>query len=311
MELDFSQVGTAQDPGERDMPAVSNTQFMPETELLPVVQTLSLEAVKPKFQEALERIRKIITEAGVIAVTDDDSLKYAVALVGEGKKMTKVIEKIRDKVIEEPKGFLNSVRSFSKGITDDLERAIKEADGKATQYRSMEEMRRLKAEQAAREAARKLQEELDRQAEEANRKLREEAARKAEEELRAKQAIEAAERAKKAKEEEGARIEREKREAEEIEAARKRAEEESRRHEIEAPKVTVPDIPAGKRNVRTDTGTTAYEVKTFKVRIINAALVPRWACEPSMKLLNDAVKKGVREIEGCEVFEDVQTRYRT
>jgi len=302
MELDFSQVGTEQE---------QETGFRPETELLPAVQTFSLEAVKPQFADARQRIKKIIEEAGTITVNNDDSLKYAVALVGEGKKMTKAIEKVRDKIIDEPKKFVSSVRTFVTGIVEDLDRAIKEADGKATQYRSMIEMQRLKAEQAAREAARKLQEELDRQAEEANRKLREEAARKAEEELRAKQAIEAAERAKKAKEEEGARIEREKREAEEIEAARKRAEEESRRHEIEAPKVTVPDIPAGKRNVRTDTGTTAYEVKTFKVRIINAALVPRWACEPSMKLLNDAVKKGVREIEGCEVFEDVQTRYRT
>lgn len=310
MELDFSQVGTAQDHGENDVPAVTNN-YPQEAELLPAVQTLSLEVVKPQFADARKRIAKIIEESGTIAVKDNDSLKYAVALVGEGKKMAKAIEKMRDEIIKEPKEFVASVRTFVKGIVEDLDTAIKAADGKATQYRSMIEMQRLKAEQAAREAARKVQEELDRQAEEANRKLREEAARKAEEELRAKQAIEAQGRAKKAKEDEAARIEREKKEAEEIAAARKKAEEEAKQHEIEAPKVAVPDIPAGKKNVRTETGTTAYEVKTWKGEITDAALVPREYCEPSSKLVNDAIKKGVREIPGVRIYEETQTRYRT
>lgn len=311
MELDFSKVGTSQDPGTGDMPATSNSGFRPEAELLPAVKVYSLEAVKPKFAEARERINKIIEESGIIAVNDDDSLKYAVALIGEARKMVKIINLIRDEAIGEQEEYVKSVKAFAKQIVDSLGTASTALDGKATQYRDFVELERRKQEQAAREAARKAQEELDRQAEEANRKAREEAARRAEDETRARLAKDAEERAKKAKEDEAARIEREKREADEIEKARKAAEEEAAKNAIKAPEVMVPNMPEEKKTIRTETGTTAYVAKKWKGEITDPSAVPREYCIPSMPLVNDAIKKGVRDIPGVRIWEDKTTKYRT
>lgn len=50
--------------------------------------------------------------------------------------------------------------------------------------------------------------------------------------------------------------------------------------------------------------------KVWKVEIIDEALVPREFCDPVMTLLRDAVKRGVREIPGCRVFEEVRLAIR-
>jgi hypothetical protein len=39
--------------------------------------------------------------------------------------------------------------------------------------------------------------------------------------------------------------------------------------------------------------------------------VPREYCEPSKRLLDDAVKMGIREIAGCKIEEVSETRFRT
>lgn len=80
---------------------------------------------------------------------------------------------------------------------------------------------------------------------------------------------------------------------------------------VEAPTVPAPVIPKQETVVRTETGTSSYQVKSWKCRIVDASLVPRQYCEPSTKLLNDAVKLGVREIPGCVIEEISDTRFRT
>lgn len=80
---------------------------------------------------------------------------------------------------------------------------------------------------------------------------------------------------------------------------------------VEAPTVPAPVIPKQETVVRTETGTSSYQVKSWKCRIVDASIVPRQYCEPSTKLLNDAIKLGVREIPGCVIEEISDTRFRT
>lgn len=257
---------------------------------------LSLEAVKPSFLQYIGEVDKMVAQANEIIIKDDDSLKFAVALGGQAKKIVKLIEAKEEEVTREAKDFTKSVSSFVKMFTEKLVANTKKTNtgsveivlkAKITDYQTKQEMARREAEAKAKAAAEELQKKLNAEAEEKNRIAREEAIRKAEEEARAKAASEA-----------------------EIEAARKKAEEEAKKKEIEAPTVTAPVIPVNENVVRTETGSSAHQSKRWVCEITDASLVPREFCEPVMKLLNDAVKMGIREIPGCIIKEVSDTRFR-
>ena len=84
---------------------------------------------------------------------------------------------------------------------------------------------------------------------------------------------------------------------------------------IEAPRVAPIKAPKPVTIVRGDSGASVYTRKGWKCEIVDPDKVPfalkgkdgkeRFRlCIPSMKLLNQAVKMGVREIPGCRIFED-------
>ncbi len=276
--------------------AVFVVEKKPEV-LPPVAPSLSVEVVKPQFLQIVANIEKMVADAKAIEVKDEDSCKFAVALGGAAKKAAKALEAKEKEVTAEASDFVKSCRALrdmfldrlvantKKTNTDSIEIVLK---AKITAYQSRIELERRKQEEAARKSAAELQAKLDADAEEANRKAREEAIRIAEEAARKKKASD-----------------------DEIAAARKAAEEEAKKHEITAPTVTAPVIPVTNNVTRTETGTSAHQAKSWKCRIATPALVPREFCEPSMKLLNDAVKMGVREIAGCVIEEVSDTRFRT
>jgi hypothetical protein len=86
---------------------------------------------------------------------------------------------------------------------------------------------------------------------------------------------------------------------------------EAKAAQVEAPPPPVP-IPIKAETVtRSDTGASAHVRKVWKAEILKAREVPREFCEPSMKLINEAVKGGIREIKGVRIWEDLQTILRT
>jgi len=95
------------------------------------------------------------------------------------------------------------------------------------------------------------------------------------------------------------------------EELQKKLEEEAKAAGVEAPQVTPMPLPKKEPVTRTDTGASAHTRKTWKAEIIDPGLVPREYCEPSMKLINHAVKMGVREIPGVKIWQDVQAVVRT
>jgi hypothetical protein len=76
-------------------------------------------------------------------------------------------------------------------------------------------------------------------------------------------------------------------------------------------KVHLPDmkLPDKKEPVRTETGT-ASTIMVWKGEIIDPDKVPRKYCEPSQRLIDQAVKGGIRKIAGVKIFEQAQTRVR-
>lgn len=259
------------------------------TEILPVIATtLSLMSVKPQFAQYVAATEKMALDAAAININNEDGLKFAVALGGEAKKIVKAIESRKKDVTADASEYVKSVNGFCKIFTDKLSLVETTLKQKITAYQTKVELDRRKQEEAARKAAAELQAKLDAEAAEANRKAKEEAARKAEEEARAKNASEA-----------------------EIAAAKKAAEDEAAKHEITAPQLPDMVIPKQETVTRTETGTSSYQVKTWKCYVQSPDLVPREYCVPDGRLLNQAVKQGIREIPGCSIVEENSTRFRT
>jgi len=259
------------------------------TEILPAIASaLSLMSVKPQFAQYVAATEKMALDAAAININNEDGLKFAVALGGEAKKIVKAIESRKKDVTADASAYVKSVNGFCKIFTDKLGLIETTLKQKITAYQIKVELERRKQEEAARKAAAELQAKLDAEAAEANRKAKEEAARKAEEEARAKKASEA-----------------------EIAAAKKAAEDEAAKHEIAAPQLPDMVIPKQETVTRTETGTSSYQVKTWKCYVQSPDLVPREYCVPDGRLLNQAVKQGIREIPGCSIVEENSTRFRT
>jgi len=75
-------------------------------------------------------------------------------------------------------------------------------------------------------------------------------------------------------------------------------------------KVEAPVIPKQETVTRSETGS-AYGRKVWTFKIIDVQSVPREYLVVSDSLLRDAVRAGVRNIPGVEIFEEVRTSFRT
>jgi len=79
---------------------------------------------------------------------------------------------------------------------------------------------------------------------------------------------------------------------------------------IEAPLVAPAALPKTNSNIKTDTGGTVYQTSRWICRVEDPGKVPHQYCIPSLPLLNEAVKNGVREIPGCKIEQVTETRMR-
>lgn len=261
----------------------------PAEVLPPAGPVFSLEKVKPRFRDVEALIAEHADISRSLTVTNEESLKLAVAIVGATKKAIRSLDEQKKGLAEykEAKGFVDRVNNFVGDLKDRLTMIVNNLDPRVTQYNAQIELERRQREEAQRRAAEELQRKIDAEVAEANRKAAEEAARKAEEEAKARKASEA-----------------------EIEAARKKAEEEAAKNAIEAPKVQEPIAPKQETTIRTETGTSAHSRKPWKHRIIDGKKVPREYCSPSDALIREAIKQGVREIPGVEIFQETKNVYR-
>lgn len=218
------------------------------TEVLPPGPVLSLVAVKPQFKQYVEKIESMVADAQAIEITDEERLKFAVALGGEAKKITKAIDAKKKEVTADASDFVKAVNGFCKLFTDKLSGIEDGLKKKITAYRATVELERRKQEELAKKAAEDLQKKINAEAKKAG---------------------------------------------------------------VEAPTVPAPVIPKQETITRTETGTSSYQVKEWKCYVDSPDQVPREYCVPDGRLLNQAVKQGIREIAGCRIVEEISTRFRT
>ena len=135
---------------------------------------MTLAAVRGQFSECLIRVQGMLRDAESLDVTDDDRLKFAVALGGEASKIAKRIDAKRKEVTAEATDFVKAVNGFCKATRTGPARSMITKKIGAYQY-----SRNWAPEGRGSRKAIGLQDKLRREAEEANRR-QEEAARKAE-----------------------------------------------------------------------------------------------------------------------------------
>lgn len=91
----------------------------------------------------------------------------------------------------------------------------------------------------------------------------------------------------------------------------KKQQAEAKAAHVEPPPPPAP-IPIKAETVtRSDTGASAHVRKVWKADVVDESQVPREFCSPDMKLINQAVKGGVREIAGVRIWEENTTILRT
>ena len=303
-----------------------------------VIINKEIEVAKTEFGAYVEETQRLCSDALEITVTNDESAQYAITLGGAAKAIVKDVEARRKKTIANATAFIDEINSLCKTITEPLKQAEAATKKKAGDYQIAVEAERLRQADLLRKAAKELQDKLDCEAKEAREKAAKEGREKAEEEIRLRREKEVAEESIRLKAEtnrrqmiafenetpeeelaaEAKRLAAEKAIADEanataleaeIAAACKAAEETANAAALKAPIVLAPVI-APAQPVRTASGITSYQVKSWKFEIVNAAIVPPDFQSPDEKKIKDSIDTGVRDIPGVNIYEHTETRFR-
>lgn len=127
-----------------------------------------LDLAKARFGEYLERVDLMVTEAQTLTVDSTESQEAAVLLGTSSKKLSKQIDDLRKRIVEDPNDFVKSVNGFAKVFIDKLTAIETTLKKKITDYRLLQEQKRREQEQAAIRAQLELQKKLDAEAKEKN-----------------------------------------------------------------------------------------------------------------------------------------------
>lgn len=129
-----------------------------------VVSGLSVEDVKPRFADFLDKAVLFQRSAEALEVHDDETREQAANLAGGAKKLVKAIETRRKEVIAPAQEFVKGVNGLVGKITLLLEQAAALVGQKEMAFLNLLEMKRREVERLAQEAVARLQKQVDREA---------------------------------------------------------------------------------------------------------------------------------------------------
>lgn len=239
---------------------------------------LDLSVIKPNFAQYEVEIKSWEEEITALEVKDETSRVRATELGGSAHGLLKDLEEKKLETTKKAREFTSKVNGFVAQFTDRLKSVKEGAETKLSNYRHFLDIEQQKQRAAAEKAAREFQTKLDAEAAEANRKAQEEARLKAEAEAKEKGADPA------------------KVVVPEV-------------PKIVAPQVQSPVFGEANNTVRTESGS-SFSKEPWVCEVIDEKLVPIQYWVVSQKLLNGAVKEGVREILGCKIHQKFKTSFR-
>jgi hypothetical protein len=140
---------------------------------------LILTAIRKDFEAYQADLDALVEKAGALQVTSEDSDQIAVQFGSEAQGLKKKIEKRCDYIVDEPNGFVTTVRNLKNGFTKSLALMMSDLAAKRDRFILAEKRRKEALRLQAEREARELQDRLNREARE---KAEAEARRLAEEE---------------------------------------------------------------------------------------------------------------------------------
>ena len=149
-------------PGEKVVPAnmgPGRVEFMDID--LPEKTKGAVDLVRHKMIEGDQRIQLMKKEADALAVKDDETFVRASEMIGQTKNLKKFLEDAVNEIIKPLYQEYKKGRNILTERTGKLDAIIKAIQGKADAHAYKLEMQRREEERKAREAAAKLQAELD------------------------------------------------------------------------------------------------------------------------------------------------------
>lgn len=231
-----------------------------------------------------EKVEELVVKSHSLRITNPTTNKTAVEMGGQLATLRGTIEDKRKAIIAPYDEIVRGINKMVKDFRDPIDKATGNLKLKIGAYsrEQAEIARRIAAKKAAEEAeARRIQMEKDRaEALEKQRLADEEAARK----------------------------------QKELDAIAKREGVESVKvvaEQIEIPEeveVVVAEVKIGP--TRTDAGT-ASTIPVWDYKVVNVDEIPRDYLEVNHRAIKEAIKAGMRQIPGVEIFEDTQVRFRT
>lgn len=284
---------------------------------------MELETKLKKFNVIEAKGREIKTRADVVIIKKPEDLQPANWIFKECQTIEKETEETRKWLVSPLNAEVKKINNFAKEILMPIEEAKVSVKSKILAYN--EEQERIRAEEAEKERKRleaiRLKEEAERKAkEEAERKIREaeearlEVIRKKQEEEMEKIKEEQNENKRKELEIERKRLEEQaKIEADKMEIQRKKREmeAESKRIEKEKEEMQRQKVLEEERKKK-ERKEEIYKIKGVRSRItykiIDEDKIPRQYCSADSKKINTAIKKGIIEIDGIEIYEEKSLR---
>jgi hypothetical protein len=285
MDLDFNvALNPAQEAEVIESPQAAPKE-LPLTPPPPPPVKLEIRPVALTLAPYLDVCRSFLEVAQALEVTDEASYKTATSHAASNKKLIKNLETARKSFGDPCRHHVNAINSLFNELTNLLKQADRVCRDKMERFLHLQKLERQRREAEQREEQRRLQERLDAEA----RAQREQAA----------QIIADAQAKLQEEEDPQARA-----------TLERTIEEESA--VLETPAPVVPPVAHEKPTATRTTAGTSYAKEKWICKIVQPELVPREYCEPSQKLLDDAVKKGgIRHIPGCEITEETKVNIRT
>ena len=278
---------------------------------------MELETKLKKFNVFEAKGMEVKTKADNIIIKTPEDLQPANWVFKECQTLEKETEAVRVWLVKPLRDEVTEINNFVKNILMPVDEAKLVVKKKILDYN--EEQEKIRAEEAEIERKRletiRLKEEQERkQREDEERKIREaeeaklEAIRKKQEEDRKKIEEEQNENKKKEMEIENKRLEEEaKIEAEKMEIERKNREMETEKKRLEEEKADMERQKVlDKERKKKEQLEATYKVKGVRSRmtfeVIDEEKIPRNYCSSDSKKINEAIKKGIRQIDGVTIF---------
>lgn len=127
-----------------------------------------VEAVKRGLIQYDLAIDGMVAESQKIIVKDEATSVMAIELAGGAKKLNKTIEDYRKELVQPALDFQRSVNNLCKHYQDRLTTIERDVKAKCSQYQQRVELERRKAQEAARKAQEELQRQIAAEAKAAN-----------------------------------------------------------------------------------------------------------------------------------------------